>query len=243
MTQVISLVPSWTETLLWADVPVIGRTRYCIHPKGKIRAIPIIGGTKSVEWPLTSNCQYVIIDKEENTLHMAEASPYPTLITHVQSLPCLAKDLRKLATHLESPKLYELSQECHTLCNPSVKKPVEELPGVIEWVQRPRKKIKTLLYLIWRNPWMCVSQETFIGDMLSTLGYGHLLPSFSKKYPCIDLKTYNPETTLLLCASEPFPFHKKTKELAKLPFPSAVVSGECYSWFGVRAIQFLKSCL
>jgi len=38
--KVISLVPSWTDTLVRCGVDVIGRTRFCVHPAGQVRSIP-----------------------------------------------------------------------------------------------------------------------------------------------------------------------------------------------------------
>lgn len=76
---VISMVPSWTETLIFAGANVVGRTRFCIHPNESIRKIKAIGGTKNVSsnfeeamnliGEMSSNsrvCPLVILDKEEN---------------------------------------------------------------------------------------------------------------------------------------------------------------------------------
>ena len=46
--RVVSFVPSWTETLISAQVEVVGRTRFCIHPEGEIKSIPVVGGTKNI---------------------------------------------------------------------------------------------------------------------------------------------------------------------------------------------------
>jgi len=76
--------------------------------------------------------------------------------------------------------------------------------------------------------------------MLTQVGYGGWLPAFPEKYPKIDLADFDPAKTLLLFSSEPFPFGKKKKELLSLDFPSALVDGESYSWFGVRSLRFLQ---
>lgn len=49
--RVISLVPSQTELLfdLGLASKIVGRTRFCIHPKQMLSKIPIIGGTKNID--------------------------------------------------------------------------------------------------------------------------------------------------------------------------------------------------
>ena len=73
--RVVSLVPSLTETLLECGVEVVGRTRFCIHPADKVADIPAVGGTKEVNWQrcLALEPDLVVMDKEENTLEMAQA--------------------------------------------------------------------------------------------------------------------------------------------------------------------------
>ena len=44
------MVPSLTETLIECGVEVIGRTRFCVHPLDKVSTIPVVGGTKEINW-------------------------------------------------------------------------------------------------------------------------------------------------------------------------------------------------
>lgn len=116
-------------------------------------------------------------------------------------------------------------------------------PGVLEVLKTlPHSKIEKLMpvYLIWKNPWMCVSQETFIGSMLKQTGWG-AVESFEKKYPILDINQCDPESHILLFSSEPFPFQKYKEELQKLPFNSVIINGESMSWFGIRSLEFLES--
>ena len=48
--RIISLVPSITELLFDLELAgnLVGRTRYCVHPKPEIDDIPSVGGTKKV---------------------------------------------------------------------------------------------------------------------------------------------------------------------------------------------------
>ena len=64
----MSLVPSWTETLICAGVDVVGRTRFCIHPEGKVGSIAALGGTKNLKSQELMNLKpdLIILDQEEN---------------------------------------------------------------------------------------------------------------------------------------------------------------------------------
>ena len=64
------MVPSLTETLIDCGVEVVGRTRFCIHPLDKIRTIPVVGGTKEVNWGRCAklNPNLVVFDKEEEAM-------------------------------------------------------------------------------------------------------------------------------------------------------------------------------
>ena len=76
--------------------------------------------------------------------------------------------------------------------------------------------------------------------MFRLLGYADRMPGFEQRYPTARLDRFDPARTLLLFASEPYPFAKRPEVLADLPFPSAVVNGECFGWFGSRALRFLE---
>ncbi len=49
--RIVSLVPSLTELLFELGVGdrLVGRTGFCIHPKDRIKTVPKVGGTKSVD--------------------------------------------------------------------------------------------------------------------------------------------------------------------------------------------------
>jgi iron complex transport system substrate-binding protein len=244
--RVVSLVPSWTETLLTSGVNVVGRTRFCVHPAEQVAGIPAVGGTKDLkrEELLALKPDLLIVDKEENLPFMAEeGSGWRVHVTHVEAADDVPEELDRLGGVLGNAKLKGMAQEWREeLDHPSYPDPrVEHLPGVQEWIRRPREEPETLLYLIWRGPWMAISRNTFVGSMLSQVGFGGRLPTFQKKYPKIDLSDYDPRKTLLLFSSEPYPFGLKKQELSALDFPSALVDGEAYSWFGERSLRFLQA--
>ncbi|MEK2645889.1 helical backbone metal receptor [Bdellovibrio sp. BCCA] len=242
--RVVSMVPSWTETLLKAGVQVVGRTRFCIHPPKMITNIPIVGGTKEVSWDLVIDLKpdLVLLDQEENPLEMAEECPVPYLATHVSSLQSLQTELARLGEHFKNPQLMELSVDCLDILEAPVPQwDFQKIPAFMEWVKAPSQGYKQVAYMIWKKPWMSVSRETYIGSVLEKLGAKLVEYPEGEKYPVVELEEM--KDTFFLFSSEPFPFHKKIGELKELGIEGAIVNGESYSWFGVRGIEFLRETL
>ncbi len=240
--NVISLVPSWTECLIEAGVNVIGRTRYCIHPAEKVKDIPVVGGTKDINWGMVNalDPEVLLFDKEENPNTFADEAGYPFLATHVVDLKTCAMEMLLLGNTFQNEKLLRFSEELKTELNKDHAFDLNRIPAGIEYLKPPKKHSK-LLYLIWKSPWMTVSKETYIGAVLKHLGYETYLFDFSENYPCLELSQYDPEEVFLLFSSEPYPFLKKKRELSELGFAGAFVDGESYSWFGIRSLRFLQS--
>lgn len=242
--RIVSMVPSWTETLLRAGIPVVGRTRYCIHPAELVRDIPVVGGTKEAHWDVVKDMavDLVLLDKEENPLEMAEECPLPYLATHVHSLESLHFELERLAYAFENEMLRTWAGQLEAiLARGPLHWEEESIPALLEWVISPmRPGPRPVLYVIWKKPWMAVSRETYIGSMLKQLGAEIAILPEDEKYPVIEIEDF--KDALILFPSEPFPFHKRIEELRNNGLVGAVVNGESYSWFGVRSLEFLRKC-
>ncbi len=243
--RVVSLVPSWTETLLESGVNVVGRTRFCVYPIEKVKNIPTVGGTKNWNWPAIQALKpdLLILDQEENPKFMSEQREIPVLSTHVTSLKTLPGEIAKLALRVNSSALADLAKrwselgKWQGLSRWQVNEPI---PGMIEWGRQPEGPIRNVVYVIWRNPWMTVSKSTFIGSVLEVVGFSPYLRDFATKYPEFALSDYEPSETMLLFSSEPYPFLRKKTVLNPVSAAYAFVDGECYSWFGVRSLRFLE---
>jgi iron complex transport system substrate-binding protein len=242
--RVVSLVPSWTETLLACGVNVVARTRFCVHPRELVGAIPAVGGTKDLDTArlLATKPDLVLLDKEENLPWMANQG-LRVHCTHIQSADDVPRELDTLAGILGNDRLRAQASEWREVLTRGgyPREKVSELPGVLEWLKAPETEPEQIVYLIWRGPWMAVSRDTFVGSILTQVGYGGRIPRFSEKYPKVDLGNFDPAKTLLLFSSEPYPFGMKTQELLSLGFAAALVDGEAYSWFGSRSLKFLQS--
>lgn len=253
MPQIISMVPSWTEMLIAADVPLVGRTRFCIEPKNKVNSITAVGGTKDWDIDLirSLNPNLLILDKDENPKMMSK-SGYPFIATHVKDLRSCSEgilqiknEIQKLGLLDSANKLEDIATRWQTQFQTSPSWQLnfdswDQLPGLMEWVEKPKTLIEHIYYVIWKNPWMVATKETFIGHIADKVGLPLSQIVSPLTYPELDIEKMNPKNTLLLFSSEPFPFHKKIEDLRGLGFPSAIVDGQKFSWFGVGALKFLE---
>jgi hypothetical protein len=249
--KVVSLVPSWTETLLECGLRVTARSRYCIYPEKTVSKIPIVGGTKNVNWDSIFQQPYshILLDKEENPKNFAEVDSQHTISTHVVNIDSLITELYRLADIFDNTKLFEVAREWTLLQKQTFVVTPEGLqkgqfPGFIKWGRKPNHSIKTIVYLIWKKPWMTIGEGTFIASILKHFGfYPYVLNqlSQSERYPVIDPKQYDSKSTLFLLSTEPFPFADQLKMLKdEIEQPFALVNGELFSWFGLRSLRLLQ---
>ena len=245
--RVICLVPSLTETLIECGVEVVGRTRFCIHPCNQVQTIQKVGGTKGVDWDRCVDLKpdLVVFDREENIKDMAESCPYPWAATHITSVKNIGPELIKLANHLDCQKLMNLANDWNVLANkPNQAFPGwNNIPGQLQALNNQRANYRRLEYVIWREPWMVVGQDTFIDSMLRKLGFTDYLPTHEKTYPQLENQDMSRSDTFYLFSSEPYPFLKHHQELTEQDFNGAIVDGELYSWFGIRSYRGLHKHL
>ncbi len=245
----ISLVPSWTETWIELGFNVIGRTRYCIHPKNKVQNIPIIGGTKDIPFSKirSLNPDIILIDKEENPKTILELKDFHFFTTHIsdiksiyESLDNLTHDSRISLTDEQSLNIELLKKRWDKVIKRKLNLKIESLPQILKWIHPIDRPIDKVAYIIWKNPFMVITANTYIGHTLKHLGID-IYPSVCKeKYPKINLQDI-PEDVLLLFSSEPYDFLKEEDWIQSLNRPAAIVNGESYSWFGIRSLRFLES--
>lgn len=244
MPRVLSLVPSWTETLVKSGAKVVGRTRYCIHPKEELQNIPMLGGTKSIGWGDVESLKpdLVLMDKEENTLEMAESCPYPVFATHIRSIEDLPEALSALSQHC-GVDLSELSLRWQKVLDtkPTDAARTPPVPGQIEWLSGDASQpMEKLVYVIWRKPWMAVGETCFIWSVMKKLGLDCYAPA-KGAYPEFNFEELSSKECSFLFSSEPYPFHKKRTSLSlENNQKAALVDGELYSWFGIRSLSFLE---
>lgn len=245
--RVVCMVPSWTETLIECGVNVVGRTRYCVHPADKVVSLPVVGGTKDVQWHKVAALapDIVIFDREENTREMAESCPFPYLATEVKSVHDMSETLRLLSQRLKSAALLDLSVRYRAVlvkkkrCSPDVLPLLSsEFASLSSMLNDPRP----WLYLIWRKPFMSVGRDTFIHSVFELLGFADKLLTFDDRYPTLETQWIREQNPVLLCSSEPYPFADKLAQTREeLQLDAIMIDGEPLCWYGIRSLRYLES--
>jgi len=102
-----------------------------------------------------------------------------------------------------------------------------------------------VLYLIWRDPWMTVSRDTYIARTLALVNWETVPEHAATRYPevALDARTLG-GVDVVLASSEPYMFRERhVAELAAMPALAgkrvALIDGEMTSWYGSRAIAGL----
>lgn len=227
--RIVSLVPSITETLfdfgLTAD-EVVGRTKFCIHPANSVKNVAIIGGTKTlnIEKIKSLNPDLIIANKEENERLQVEElmTDFKVWVTDVSTIEDNHQFISDLGTLLNKK---ELAQSLN-----------ERIAHIFTIKKNPLPP--KVAYLIWKNPYMTVGNDTFINEVLENIG-GENLFKDRKRYPEVTVEELKNADQVFL-SSEPFPFQQKhIDELQKeLPDKQMIlVDGEAFSWFGTHLLH------
>jgi ABC-type Fe3+-hydroxamate transport system substrate-binding protein len=236
LNRIVSLVPSITELVceLGLADQLVGRTGFCIHPKEALKAIPKVGGTKSVNLKKIRELAptHVIVNVDENKKETADALAafVPNLIvTH----PLAPED--NLALYRQIGAAFDRQREAEGLC--------QRFEEVLLETKSKKYTARKTLYLIWKDPWMTVSRDTYVSRTLALFGLQTLPESTDARYPEISLEE-SPlrEVELVLLSSEPYRFKEKhLNEIRNiLDKPARLIDGEMTSWYGSRAILGLR---
>ncbi len=238
--RIVSLVPSLTELLfdLGLGDCVVGRTHFCIHPAERLAEIASVGGTKKVSTRKLAALEptHVVLNIDENTESMAEemAAIVPNVIvTH----PIEPED--NLALYRLFGGIFGRAELADALCNRFSAALAELQRAAAMWPKR------RALYLIWKDPWMTVSRDTYVSRMLALVGWETIGHDDTVRYPEIDIDAaLLAETDLVLFSSEPYAFKQADIDAFGSDYPTGrarllPIDGEMTSWYGGRAIEGL----
>lgn len=223
--KIISLVPSITEALFdfgLDDAQIIGRTKFCIHPKEKVKSVPKIGGTKNIDVSkiLELKPDLIIANKEENDEQQVKElmkyfDVWVTDITTVEDNISFLNELGKRLNKIE-------------IATEFIQKIEEIFSGL-----NSDKKLKAV-YLIWKNPYMTIGGDTFINDVLKKIGIKNVFEK-QMRYPEISLDEMK-NADIIFLSSEPYPFKEKhLTEIEEVTGTKTIrVDGEAFSWYGTQ---------
>ena len=235
MNRIVSLVPSITELLcdLGLAEQIVGRTGFCIHPRETVRRIPKVGGTKSVNIEKVRALEptHVIVNLDENEKPTAEeiAQFVPHLVVTHPLGP-----LDNLDLYRRMGGLFGAQAKAEALC--------AEFQAAYDAVAAKKFPARSVLYLIWKDPWMTVSRDTYISRTLALFGLNTLPVEATERYPKLMLdEPWLSTVEQVLLSSEPYSFREKhLQEVSeRLGKPARLIDGEMTSWYGSRAIRGL----
>ena len=232
--RIVSLVPSLTELVCELGLAgnLVGRTGFCVHPATTVKSIPKVGGTKTVNLEKIRALAptHVVLNKDENLRRTAEALAafVPNLvITH----PLAPED--NLALYRQFGTAFGRQREAQALC--------ARFEAALQAAQQRKYAERKVLYLIWKDPWMTVSRDTYISRTLRLFGM-HTVPETAlERYPELP-SLRRQDIDLLLLSSEPYRFGERhlAEVTALSGKPALLVDGEMTSWYGPRAIAGLR---
>ncbi|MDG4950497.1 helical backbone metal receptor [Weeksellaceae bacterium KMM 9724] len=224
--KIISLVPSITELLfdLGLKDQLIGRTKFCIHPMPEVKEIPQFGGTKGlhIDKIIAAKPSLIIANREENLKSEVEElqKHCDVLITDVATL------------EENNEMILQIGKRTHTYAQAElIVEEINENFGELETIFEP----SSVLYFIWKDPYMSIGKDTFIHEMIQLSGFKNVCEEESR-YPEIT-KDSNLNPDYIFLSSEPYPFQEKHIEEINKLFPNAkcvLVDGEMFSWYGSR---------
>jgi ABC-type Fe3+-hydroxamate transport system substrate-binding protein len=237
--RIVCLVPSITELLcdLGLAGALVGRTGFCVHPREAVRRIPKVGGTKDVNLAKVRALSptHVILNVDENRQEDARALAefVPTLIVTHPLAP-----LDNLALYRLIGGIFAREREAEGLCE-RFQAEYAALETAAEGFPAER-----VLYLVWRNPWMTVSRDTYVSRTLALVKWETVSGKSGDRYPVITLDDSELGTaSVVLLSSEPYPFREPHLGEVRSRLPRArrvaLIDGEMTSWYGSRAIGAL----
>ena len=238
--RIVSVVPSQTELLSFLSLEreVLGITKFCVHPSHWRSEKSIVGGTKNLDLDKIKKISpdLIIANKEENESEqiLTLSEEFPVWVSDVQNLEDALSMIREIG------KITDKSEKSGALIQ-DIRIRFNSLENHVE-----RKKA-SVLYLIWKNPYISVGIDTFINDMLEHCGFNNLMNS-KQRYPELsfdEIMELSPECIFL--STEPYPFSIQDVNEFSILFPKSkiyLVDGEMFSWYGSRlakSVDYFRS--
>ncbi|HEX4219786.1 MAG TPA: helical backbone metal receptor [Acidimicrobiales bacterium] len=212
--DVVSLVPSVTETLLAWGIEPMACTRFCEQP-GRVH----VGGTKDpdIAGIVSLAPDLVVVDEEENRREDYQALVAAGLPVHVLAI----RDLTDV-----DPAMGELARR--------VGADWEPLPE-----RRHRSITKRAFVPIWRRPWMALGAPTYGTSLLSALGIDNVFAD--QPYPTVTLEEATERRPcVVLAPSEPYPFTRRQLPDLESVAPTVFIDGKDLFWWGTRTAGALE---
>ena len=244
--RVLSLCPSITETLFalgcgparGPGAGIVGRTKFCTEPRGRVADLPVVGGTKDprLERILALAPERVLMNEEENRREDAEALRAAGLQVHASlpvDVPSTARALRAIGRAIgREEQADDLAAR------------LTERADAVAARAAGRPPVR-FCYLIWRRPWMAVGPGTYVDALLTQAGGRNVVAGGGARYPEVDLdELLEAGVERVFLSSEPFPFREPHRDEVRAALASdrpavELVDGRLLSWHGYSTLEGL----
>jgi ABC-type Fe3+-hydroxamate transport system substrate-binding protein len=230
--RVVSLCPSLSETLVELGVVPVGVTRYCNRPRDVLRRVSKVGGTKNPDLDRIRLLapDLVVANAEENRAEdvaelRREFPVHVSMPRRVADVPGMVRDLgRAVGRPAEADRLAAEIEATAT--------------------DPPATKFR-FAYFIWKSPWMSVSDDTYVSDLLRYAGGTNVFGPARVRYPEVtpgQVAAAAPD--VLFFPSEPFPFSEGHRRELEAAFgrktPIEFIDGDDCCWHGARTRDGLR---
>ena len=240
--RIVSLVPSITEILFALGVgdAIVGCTIYCTQPPDRVATKTRIGGEKNPKLELIRDLgtDLVIANVEENLREHVETLRgwgievhvvYPRTV--VEGIALVRELGEVVGAAARGAALAEDLEARHARTRAA-------LAG-----RAPAR----VFCPIWRHPYMTLSRDTYVHDMLATCGGANVFADAPKRYPEVSLdEVAATAPDVILLPDEPYRF-RRVHAADFEPYPALraarvrFVDGKLLSWYGPRIGEALET--
>ena len=243
--RIVSLIPSTTEALcaLGLADALVGITVYCREPAAITRTKTRVGGEKDPDLDAIRALapDLVIANVEENVAAHVETLRgwgIPVWVTYPRTVDAALAMIRDLGEV--------------TGARAAAARMLAELTPLVARVRaavgaRPPVPV---FYAIWRNPYMTVSGDTYVHDVLALCGAANVFGDAPSRYPAVTLdEVAARRPAVIVLPDEPFRFRAvHVRDFDPYPYVPAVrdgrvilVDGKPFTWHGPRLADALRT--
>ncbi|HRP02141.1 MAG TPA: helical backbone metal receptor [Candidatus Kapabacteria bacterium] len=233
-TRIISLVPSITELLYELNIGdnIVAKTKFCIHPKIENENITLLKGTKNFEVDkiIQLRPDIVIANKEENSKDLIEEllNYCPVYITDVNNITSALKMI------IDIGAICNKNNEANILAT-NIRTEINNLPKMLSG---------RAAYLIWKQPLMSITGNTFINSMLELIGIDNIFKNREGNYPEVtQQEIIDNRPDYIFLSTEPYRFTNVHIPKFQSMFPNSkvlIIDGEMCSWYGSRMLKAIR---
>jgi len=243
--RIVSLVPSWTETLfaLGLGDRVVGATKFCVEPAGRVEAVRRVGGTKNPDLRAISELapNLIIANAEENRREDVEKLRSPgvaVLTTYPRTVPGAVESLLKIG------RVAGCKPEAEVMAREITRSVSEVEADIGVW-----SKLRLRAFCpVWKKPWMAFNADTYAHDVLRMMGFNNVYASAGERYPVTTLaEAVDLRPDVVLLPDEPYEFSERDVDELRTVLPAGlarrvlIISGKDLHWYGVHMVAGLKS--